>query len=712
MGVGLLLKTAGFARSRQGGAVAAPVTYDDWSRALRERYFIPDNSGVPVTFFVDDDAIAEIFGEGSLEEAVRDFARRVYGQLIHDADENPFVLIEKRAAAWEYDGWQGDPPSLPLLAACVLAATRMARTGKISTNNYYVPFWALIGLSRSPARMRGYADSIPWLWQQLAKWLDRVQGGRLGKSAITEHPSLKLIGYSLSQALFRRSDRDKLFRFFQWFGLKPGATFDPRELLAYYRVWIVNSNLSAGAKRMAQDSGFEPQLLSLLDDLAKSWDGGTIDELGRREGQIHVALDFSEEPLGALWLLAERPRRIPAEVELRDSGGNQLRLRGEHDGWFDGDLITLKAGNLDKGVALTGDGLSLKLTPSPVYVLAEEDSVGFYTSQSKTETRREYFVLAKADLEDRLDAYLTRHASAGWQAHRPANLPLGWVARRRVAIATPPKEEVPQELSILVPAPQERPSLWGGLPLPGGRSVYLLGGEPELVVPAGVVDLVSEVSVDGQLIEVPRSGLNLELGSLGLGAGPHEVLAGPTTLRFSTMASIERMVADCCGSVTSDVRPFKSRPQISPDPPIRVSGAVLFGDASSLPASVHPPVILPRGRQRYLLLGAHPGQIVEVAEPKPPSWLKRIPLFPVAFETETHFAVIWLFMYSHRGKWEVRLRVETPPHPIPIDTATNDEVRAWAGMFLDDSVELTHVPQEVWQRYRQVAQDVGVSVNK
>jgi hypothetical protein len=691
--------------------VAAPVTYNDWSRALRERYFIPENNGVPVTFFVDDDAIAELGGKASHEEGVRDFAGRVHGQLIHADDENPFVLIEKRAADWEHSGWKGDPPSLPLLAACVLAATRMARTGEISTNNYYVPFWALIGLSRSPARMRGYSDSIPWLWQQLAKWLDRVQDGRLGKSTITPHPALKLIGYSLSQALFRRSDRDKLFRFFQWFGLKPGSSFDARELLAYYRLWIGKSNLSAGAKRMAEDRGFEPQLLSLLDDLAKSWDGGTIDDLGRREAQIHVALDFSEEPLGALWLLAERPRRSPAEVEVRDGEGNQLRLRSQRDGWFDQDLVPLKAGNLDGGVALTGEGLSLKLTPGPVYVLAEDDSVGFYTSQSKTERRREYFVLAKADLEDRLDTYLTRHAIAGWQAHRPSNLPPNWVARRRVAVAVPPTEEVPPELSILVPAPQLRPSLWGGLPLPSGRSVYMLGGEPELLIPPEIVDLVPEVTVDGQAIAVPQSGLDLELRSLGLSAGLHEIIAGPTSLRFSTIASIERVVAECCGSVTAQVGSPKSPRPTKPGLGIRVCGAVVSGEPSLVPPSLHPPAILPRGRQRYVLLGSHPGQVIEVAEPKPPSWLKRIPLYPVAFELQTEYAVVWLLMLTHRGKWEVRLKVENPPNPVPLESATQDGVQAWAQAFLLASVELPPAHQELWDSYYQVARQLEVGVS-
>jgi len=688
------------------------VTYNDWSSALRERYFVPENAGLPVTFFVDDDTIAEISGEASHEEAVRNFSKRVHGQLIHAADENPFQLIETRAADWERGGWQGDPPSLALLAACVLAATRMARTGRISTNNYYVPFWGVIGLPRSAARMRGYSDSIPWLWQQLAKWLDGVQQGGLGKSTITPHPTWTVIGYSLSQALFRRSDRDKLFRFFQWFGLKPGSAFDARELLAYYRLWTVNSNLSAGAKRMAEDPGFEPQLLNLLDDLAKSWDGGTIDELGRREAQIHVALDFSEQALGTLWLLAERPGRTPEEVEVRDGGGDPIRLRSQHAGWFDQDLITLKTGSLDRGLALTGEGLSLKLTPSPVYVLAEDDSVGFYTSQSKTESRREYFVLAKADLENRLDAYLTRHAAAGWQAHRPSNLPTGWLARRRVSIAAPPMQEVPPELAILIPAPQQRPSLWGGLPLPSGRSVYLLGGEPELLVPPGIVDLIPEVTVDGQVVAVPQSGLDLELRSLGLSAGLHEVIAGPTSLRFSTIASIERVVAECCGSVTAPVGSGRPYPRpIGPDLGIRVSGAVLSGDPSLLPPTVHPPFILPRGRQRYLLLGSRPGQIIELAEPKPPSWLRRIPLFPVAFETQTDYAVIWMLMYSHRGKWEARLRVETPPNPVPSESATKDGVQTWARVFLEDSVELPRAHQELWDSYRQVAQNLEVGVS-
>jgi hypothetical protein len=102
---------------------------------------------------------------------------------------------------------------------------------------------------------------------------------------------------------------------------------------------------------------------------------------------------------------------------------------------------------------------------------------------------------------------------------------------------------------------------------------------------------------------------------------------------------------------------------------------------------------------------------MEVAEPKPPSWLRRIPLFPVAFETQTEYAVIWLLMYSHRGKWEARLRVETPPHPLPTKLARKDEVHAWARVFLEDSVELPPAHQELWDSYHEVAQhlDVGLS---
>ena len=91
----------------------------------------------------------------------------------------------------ERDGMVGVPPSLPLLALTVLAASLMQREGDVASHNFYRRFREQLDpLDDQPGIPGDFGDWIPSLWRQLERWLNEHLGGASGVVVLQSQEAL------------------------------------------------------------------------------------------------------------------------------------------------------------------------------------------------------------------------------------------------------------------------------------------------------------------------------------------------------------------------------------------------------------------------------------------------------------------------------------------------------------------------------------------
>ena len=396
--------------NRTSGEVCLPeraLTYADWTKRLCEHFFRRERSGLPVTLFVDNDVLGALEGSGDGDRAVASLTAAVRSRLTPDSYARRFHRIDDECTKWKVDGAHGCPPSLPLLAVAVLAGTHMAREAGIAPNNYWKRFDDLLGLGRGDRK--GITEVLPGLWDQLTWWLDTRHNGELGRSTIQEDSWWTIIGYALSQALFRESDRQHLTEFFYRIGLAPAEEVSPSELLQYFKAWVPKSRLSPGAKQMAGDSRYDERLAALLVDEASRWDGVLRDEKGRRIGSLVLMLEPFPQP--SYRVGAERPVGFPEEAAFTGERGFSIALTASVEGWF-AEAWPLHVEWLTNGLRLESDEFVLAFRGAPVLVLGKNRDLGCWASVRRLEPSEEHYVLAHESQASAVESFLDEHALA------------------------------------------------------------------------------------------------------------------------------------------------------------------------------------------------------------------------------------------------------------------------------------------------------------
>lgn len=694
------------------------LTYADWAVQLHRYLFRTENEARPITLFVDDDILASI---STLQEqqAAESFERAVRSRLASSG--NPFTKIAHEAKTW-IAHWPetGIQPALPLLAASVLAAARMARTETkthtIHSTDYYTRFAQIIGRQKTQVLQNQYAEVIPGLWDEMSLWLDVVTQGRFGTSTISKHPDWTRIGQALSQALFRQSDRDRLPDFFLRIGYRPGDYLDPATALAYFRHWASKVHLSAGVQRMLRSRSYDEQLAHMLVEAAARWDGLRINTEGRRIARIAVALSFLDNPKGRLEFVAQRPATFPLEAEFQSQDGAQIRLTSDGGSWYEGEFLELPPSVLDTGVELrSGKSFSLEFDPEPVIPLAEEQALTCWVSTRRLEMGKSHYLIVERQLLPAVQEFLRRHAQPGARVlDGCANLPRSHALIRGVILTHLPQGDVPEALESLLPTPSVRPILTGGLRIDIAGAAYLTAGEPDLLVPADAAAVDSEVHVDKLVLTVEPKGGQLALSELSLPPGQHEVAAGLVRLSFYSAERGAEKISSSVGSVgliishQSD-RYIASRTMSASgvgDEKIIITGAAVSGRPDDLPPTTPPPLVLPRGHLRYAVLGRRPADVLLATQPAPPQWICELGLNPTGFEVYPAFEPAWVLMLSHTGTWWARQRSSAPPQ---LDSSANPQiVLRWVQLVLRAASARVDGAKNDWLSYVLAAQDALV----
>jgi hypothetical protein len=685
---------------------ASSWQYADWNSALCDHYFPTEAAGLPVIFLVDDDHLAAIHPSGDAAAAVDSLMEVVWPRLTPGHGNGTFSRFEDEARSWKLgDSSDQPPPFLCLLAVCVLAASRMG-AGAVHASNYREPFGELLGLptDRIPD---GYGDTMPILWRYLHWWLEERLGGARGRSTIVEDNRLANIGFAISQTLFRASDHARLAEFFRWIDLEPGEEISGPELIAYFRVWAPPRGLSAGAQHMLTSPDYAEALERILAAHASRWDGTRIP--GTAERQARVLVVVRAFPGLTLELVAPQPSGFPSVLEVRGSTGS-VSMRAAVEGWYDSVPLELDDDLLLQGAVLEAGRFSFRIPGAAVQVLRLDERAGGWATVEHLRPGQRHWVLAHEEIWDDVLNMLAEEPGESREDERIREVLPRWRLLRDVTLDSPPAGSVPDALRCLVPTVRNRLSLEGGLRLPRGTDVYLLGGEPNLWLPGSEGAPSLRATIDGR--PVSADGLLVPLSALEppLDVGEHVIeVPGALRRRFRTTASaltlpparaavrhVLRLSES--GRVVSHVAARRAD-ESDAEAAASIFGALVEGRGAPDPGAR--PVLLRRAAQRTIVLGARPDQReVIAAPPEAPAWMGRWGLSERLFEHKPSFDPVWVIQEwqaapTRRGRAVSRVDPLVHP-PVPESGA------AWAREFLADA-EVTPGDADLWNRYREIA---------
>ncbi|MFD8790954.1 hypothetical protein [Streptomyces vinaceus] len=648
--------------------------YADWQEALEDAFFSEEWDGHPVVFYVDDleaEALRTKFGISvPLTEAVR--------QVVHPGSSKPYRAVEEYAH--ERRNGTDAPAVLPLLACSVIAATRMANDGHRRASNYHGRFSELLA-GKEDVLTSALYPSVAAMWQRLASW--QVQWGSYRGICTIPSPgelpqNQARIGYALSQAMLRGTDRRLLPQYFDIMRRRSEAAWPlPGAVLVQgVKLWDNSAKFSQSFQSALCEPDLQPLIARLLGALANTWDGSDqYVPQGTPRGELLVR--FECRRLG--WL-ARFPRPGAEQYQMQD--GVVLRRIGTTVCYSVDGLALPTDRSLRTGIQLRGEGVAVGRPASSLLLLRQDAVLDCRMSVDRFAPGEEHMILAAPDAARDVERVLERAASPGRskEAGRLGWMPDGWTLHNRVVFddAVALREAILETEGAVLgaqPAPQFKAYLEGGLRLAPGISkhLYLTGGEPDLVLPDGTSQAAL---LDGDAQEpplVPR-GKPIPLWSYGLGLGSHTVQAEDGQLAFATGDSAPGEV-EASASVGFPIEDDRAGAFATESG----CGGLLRGAGTGTTAGLENRRVLlcRRGAEETLFVSSD-GRAWRVAVPDTPAWWERLPEPPLGFRFEVQVPECggWVLQLS-RGAW--RVEASLPMRPA---LRRGEDWRPWARVVL------------------------------
>ncbi|MFF1513816.1 hypothetical protein [Streptomyces sp. NPDC058305] len=664
--------------------------YDRWHEVLSDEFFGADHALQSTVLYVDDEVereLAQRFGiEESLSSAVAD---ELYWS---GSDKTLLWRVMSQCRVWAAKGSTGAPPSLPVLAASVLAATRMATSDGMRRTNFRGRWYQMFGVPQEGPeanRLDKALDDVAAMWEELDSWLEDT-GGLYGTSTVSTDEFYWRVGYPVSQALVRRSDRQALTRFFATTRLRPhNSTEIPgRELLRRLNAWSAGRGRGLSPRLMEElkfasapssGEGGDPLIVALVERLAAAWDG-TLHEPERQQRRRALGLRIAVTDKGRrLEWLADAAEGVE-ETTVRIHDGRSFTLRTDYGGVYSGlETLVPSEPQLRLGVHLDGDDLVIEWVPQEVVLLRMHADLGEWVSTEYFEPGEPHWILASSSSAAQVRAMLSGLRS---KTVREVAAPVpGWRIFKGVRAADTSAfkqalDSSAEHSHVLHPQIRQHTKLIGGLRIAreyrtgsGVAGHYLRGGEPDLFLPASdTPDRTVEVSLDGQTENLradPR--VPFPLNCLAFEEGQHEVGTSSSRQIFTVYDGFHEGLPEGTGSLgywcagTSAHRVSECDDEDS--------GAFIRGaDATSAPAPARTVVVKLEVVESYFL--DQYGTVTPVRRQEAPSWVsKRIPQASEtpAMEAEIPNGAVW-FVYRTPQRWWVRPADPGAPAPAPVPT--------------------------------------------
>ncbi|MCK9900605.1 hypothetical protein CC117_20915 [Parafrankia colletiae] len=681
--------------------------YDWWQQRLTAEFFGPAAHGRPVILHLDDEKVQRLRGSSG-----PDLVGALQSRLDWDAREDIFDGIFRAETPWRRtrpgnplpEPLPEPPPCLPLLAVCVLAATRMHRDGSAWSSNYYRRLVDLLPMPRGSAqetnrRLKSSYEQIPSHWETLRGWM-WAHGGARGLVTFQEGRQTR-IGFALSQAVVRKRDLPELDGFFRSPAGQAAARRGPADLVVALRRWEgLRMDLLSPPLRDALRS---PR--PVRDEVLGGVLAAVADSPDRVDGQrptwstVLTAVPGAPTP-EARWRDLRRLALLPTFLDdgwgdwqvgwyapvvdgvagdtlhgasdasgVDSGGGGGFEVRAEPDRSsyrLTGDLPDAEA-VLSHGLYAAGARLKVEQPARGVLLATENSAAGAWVATAVVESDEPLLLVVRDDL---LDAVMDMLAGAGADEVHPEQGPFpGWQVLREIvltdaALAGARLRDLGAAVTVRV---SRRPRLVGGLPV--GResgagawgSRYLIDGPPDLVLPAEW-DPTESVLLDGHRLPAPPADRTIPLRSLSLSEGLHTVQVGGHTRQFTL---------------------HPPQPLVLPAP----TGETRWGETR---------LTVPYGTAAYFFLSD--GHAIPIREPEPPRWWRRrrVPLRAFAYRVTAPPEAVWLALDgAPRRVHQLR---EVPPSIGELNAV---DTAAWARFVLASDVERPE--RKAWEHYRRAA---------
>lgn len=684
-----------------------PSGYARWQELLSAEFFA-NRANQPVVFFVDQNELDNLVGNGT--NGARSLASAVRELVDVEPGVAHFARVQEAERAWRRGPRSGPPPTLPVLALSVLAASEMRSDPAGARHNYYIRLAraflpdaedAEIAALRTSLGDRGRFLAVAAMWEQLDEWLAE-RAGASGISTIRRDAEWTRIGYALSQTLVRRSDRSALTRFFAGLNLVRDGLPGPESLVKLLCLWAGSRGhgLSERLVEALSDGDLAGYVTPLIYQLAKAWDGKVITPDGLRRLELRLAVDLDRS---AAWWVIPSLSDVPGDVLTGTSDGHNFEatiMLDPNSSMYQADgLPCVTAANLESGISARGERSFAEYQAAKIVILADTADAGGWMSVDALQPYEEHVFITASEVAASVERALTDAAGRGWRRLSPqtATRMLGadYVIFDRIvfsdrdtldaAIAALPGG-VATSLRLGTTA---RPRLINGLPLLRSlrRNLYLAGGEPDLLLPFGAEPRDVTVKLDSDEDRIRASIFPFPFSRLGPYAeGVHTVEADGDKLQFVIAQDTgDDRIPDGTGGLAWCDGVLRELPTAAD-----VCGALTPGAEAE-----RRPVLAKRGASANWIIAAT-GQATRLAEPPRPT-----------FHTELNFPLFEV--ERERGAWLAQKRASgwTVTRMRPLEPAfrglTADDRLLWAELAatVASSDPLWAIYCKAWERLRE-----------
>jgi len=467
--------------------------------------------------------------ESEVLEAIRDLAEpeatdprvalaeTVKGTLsLYGSTSDVFASHLRRLENWRRDQMLVPPPTLALLSVFSLAAKSMHKGEGMEPNNFYGRLAGVLDLSSQQGSLvegayRKKANGVAVsekLWGSLNDWLEMLEGNRgLPTASALRYTH---IGFPLSQALVRRTDRERFGDLFRLHSLSPGSSLPVSDMQNLIDEWVKRKPcpVSSTLKRLWESSSeTKERITSIVLLNLESWDGAPVIPSGPDgippivPGLIRVKAVMRTFPVPrvdlSLAVLARTTvdtevcrvigadRTVIASLELIPAGARYLALA-------DPDAIDM-ATFLDGNVVLQRpiERQFLQRHPRRVVPMRYDDRLLGFVECERIQLGEEFLVLVRNETTPRLVKLLREIARPGFVVHDDLpGLPEGWTLFAHVqvfsSIPVEQRDKLPHDLDIFQAAASSQAVLQGGLRLPGNIAKWSSTLPPELRISIAV----------------------------------------------------------------------------------------------------------------------------------------------------------------------------------------------------------------------------------
>lgn len=617
--------------------------YFEWNEALVGEYFPKGNEGHVAILPVDDDelvALAEDSGICEPRVAVDDFVTAVRATI--RGSHGQFAVLSRWAREWRQEG-RSTPPYVAGLAFCVLAASRMEGDEVVSANNYYDRLNRLLGGTGDERQPENF-DLVYLAWEDLSSWLDEDCKKSRGASTIrTGHH--RHIGYPIHQCPLRAIDKRRLPDFFETRGFvaDDAESISDDYLFIRLKAWatLQSCPLSKPAiTAIASSEGRDrDEIVETVRRELSGWDGSLRDSGGRKKYPIRLQL-MPQADRSWLALLAQLPNSEPDGSWVRSDNGQEVTIESDpaSPGWSEPLEVPVDANTLANGLKLVRDGVALAFEPTPAIPFREDDSgtlPGSFVSQRQTTLWKTHWAVVRRDLLQVLEGYIRTQTRRQLPSNEQVtDFPNNWALAGPFEFLSQPAL-APSEITNFSPRLTQSVSLRGGLRIDQTDSIYLKGGEPDLLVSVDEDSSRASVVIDGEPQSLSLGSKLIRLQQMGLDTGSHTIDTG-IQRSFSTVITMGDSIPRDAGKFGlslrhhNDYRPNApiAQPVEDTQPPelIVVSGADIRGEPEHLPSRGIAPIYFRRNFTSCAVIGSCVGEIVSVDSSEAPKWIAEIGL--------------------------------------------------------------------------------------